>query len=283
MNNATTAISQPAATLPRAAADPAEVNNSASTADDLGIKFDVPRYVDTMIFTIEELSAKAEQWEAGAYASANEQLYQILSRCLQLWYDLRRSGSLSRALADALNRIARSRQIEFTKTNSTQQKIIRIVFGDKASPQRRSSYAKVLTAADQNGIQYPDLPQFIRNAGGVEAIRLLNKKELTASEKAHRAEAMLRQVTEMGVVKRSELKDFKDINSLGEYCVMIAKKNPEGIFAIKAVLTSDTSIRAAQAAYYGENRSYIEQPATKTPPIKIDALSDELIAAANVA
>lgn len=78
------------------------------------------------------------QWENGAYRTSNEELYNILDKCLVLFNEL----TAERALIKELNTLLEARGNKPTNGTSLATKVVRYVF-DGCSAERSYTYARV--------------------------------------------------------------------------------------------------------------------------------------------
>lgn len=119
-------------------------------------------------------------WENGAYKTSNEELYNILDKCLVLFKEL----TAERSLIKELNALLEARGAKLTNGTSLATKVVRYVF-DGCSAERSYTYARVLTVAAAEKDDKTSMRAFITSRNGVEAIRKAPKDgSLSAAQKA---------------------------------------------------------------------------------------------------
>ena len=74
---------------------------------------------------IEVLTAQHKAWNEGTYKASNEELYQLLSDCLDFYTVVSASITQRKALYTLLA----ARSIKFNKSSSLATRIVRAVFG----------------------------------------------------------------------------------------------------------------------------------------------------------
>jgi len=114
---------------------------------------------------IGELTAQHNAWNEGTYKASNEELYQLLSNCLDFYTVVSASVTQRKALYALLA----ARGIKFNKSSSLATRIVRAVFGDCGK--RAYAYARVITVAKDTKPENVSMNTFITNAGGIEQIR----------------------------------------------------------------------------------------------------------------
>ena len=135
----------------------------------------------------------------------------------------------------------------------------------------------VLRRALAEGIKPFDLPAFIRNAGGVEEVRLAKSPTvLTPKQRSDIAAAHV----DKGVlanVKAEALSKCLDLAKTGERLVLIATQQADGEVIINAVIKSDSVLTAALSSYYSDNKkTWKESEASAATQSKQDQLGDSI-------
>lgn len=119
-------------------------------------------------------------WENGVYKTSNDELYNLLDKCLVLFKEL--TGE--RSLIKELNELLEARGAKLTNGTSLATKIVRYVF-DGCSAERSYTYARVLTVANAEKDDKVSMRAFVTSRNGVEAIRKAPKDgSLSAAQKA---------------------------------------------------------------------------------------------------
>ena len=119
--------------------------------------------------TIVSLVADQEIWLNGVHRTANEQLYVILQRCYHLYSLMASDKAQNEKLKSAIERHNNERNLGIDTKSHTMTNIIKVVFG--ADRRRASSYSSALRVALAQKVEVQDLPEFLRDAGGVEEVR----------------------------------------------------------------------------------------------------------------
>lgn len=119
-------------------------------------------------------------WENGVYKTSNDELYNLLDKCLVLFKEL--TGE--RSLIKELNELLEARGAKLTNGTSLATKIVRYVF-DGCSAERSYTYARVLTVANAEKDEKVSMRAFVTSRNGVEAIRKAPKDgSLSAAQQA---------------------------------------------------------------------------------------------------
>ena len=140
-------------------------------------------------FTISEIEAKVEvltaqhkAWNEGTYKASNEELYQLLSDCLDFYTVVSASITQRKALYTLLA----ARSIKFNKSSSLATRIVRAVFGDCGK--RAYAYARVITVANDTKPENVSMNMFITSAGGIEQIRRKTNGQTPAEKREANAD-----------------------------------------------------------------------------------------------
>jgi len=140
--------------------------------------------INSVSNTIDLLVELRHGWEQGTYAASNAELYALLSKVLDLYIKVRSDVGLARAVTDLLN----IQKITYNNSTTLAVKIVRLVFvgteHDGKVENRAYAYARVLTVAADKGIEGADLPKFIIESNGIEAIRRNGTDGLSDAKKA---------------------------------------------------------------------------------------------------
>jgi hypothetical protein len=116
--------------------------------------------------TTQTLSKKFQDWELNSYNRTNDELYELLTECLQFHGELSGDPAKCKALNDHL----RTMQINFKETASLATRIVRAVFNSNFQ-KRAYAYARVITIAAHEKPHDQSLSEFITSRGGIEEIR----------------------------------------------------------------------------------------------------------------
>jgi hypothetical protein len=109
------------------------------------------------------------EWNTTLYRTANEKLYSLLGSCLKVMYVLSSNKKLKKELDAKLTSLT----IPYNAGTHLSTKIVRYVF--RISNKRANAYARVVQSAFEHKKSPDNLPSWITQEGGIEAIRLNTK------------------------------------------------------------------------------------------------------------
>lgn len=203
------------------------------------------QFTESTVQQLNALSAKRDAWEKGAFKKANDELYALLADTLDAYlkgeatitgtkvkaHGKEYASALRKELKDRLTEIG----VKVQKNSSTLTMLARYVF--KSDRVRAHGYARVLSAAIQDGIAPADLPNYISNAGGIEEIKRRMVLSDAAKEKRQQIESANNCVK--AEVEHAELNPIASVQiaAEGQYAVLLAKPNGEGFVDIIGVLS----------------------------------------------
>jgi hypothetical protein len=207
---------------------------------------------------IADLIADQEEWLNGVHRTANERLYQLLQRCYHLYTLMASNKEQNEHLKDAIEKHIAGRKLAISKGTHTLNKIIKVVFG--ADRRRASAYCLALRVALSEKVEVADVPQFLRDAGGVEEVRRgqtnggkpkTNKVEVA---KQHTANVYLATLDEPAIA--SQL----DCAAIGKQVVLLATQDVNGTLNINGVVQHDAVVNAALTVLYNnQHEAWAEQ------------------------
>ena len=206
--------------------------------------------------TIEQLAAERLAWQEGAFRTSNEQLYEILKNCYQLYLGMCGNKETSSLLRDSLVKYIAENNIIVKESAHTMTKIVRCVFGNDR--RRVSAYSIVLRAAFALDIKANDLPSYIRENGGVEEVRLAKSLNyVSPKQKAQTASTWLDKAN-LAVINSKTLADQLDAAKVGCQHVLIVTHQADGSLIANAIVSNQTVVTSALAAYYSANKLNVE-------------------------
>ena len=194
-------------------------------------------FANTLISQLDGLVSKRKQWETTDYKKANEGLYSLLASCLEVFKSkfVDADDSDKKTLRSDLTARLTAEGVRVQRNTTTLTMFVRFVFG--SDRKRSHSYTYVLKAAISHGIDAANLPSWILEQGGVEEI----KRKTIVSEKAlaKRAELSIAKAEVTANIEQANLTPLAQIPMTavtGEYAMLLAKPNPNGLVSIVGVL-----------------------------------------------
>ena len=202
---------------------------------------------------IYELIQDQKAWTNGAHRTANEALYLLLQRCFALYKLMCSDEDMNAKIDNALDMHFQSQGQTNRSFSSGISKIVTCVFG--ADRRRVSSYCIALRIADDEKISVELLPDFLRNAGGVEEVRRKQKANtdtpLNKPDKARKhLTAALYAIDDETVASR-----IADKTAIGKVAVLIATQGANGSLTINEIDQSDSVVNAALTALYNKHKT----------------------------
>jgi hypothetical protein len=199
------------------------------------------------------MEAKRIAWEDGAYRTSNQALYAVLADCLTFAGELSDSA-LAKARSAALEAFYKERGYRYKKETPLATRVVRAVFGG-IDRRRVSTYSLVLREAQKQKVFVQNLAQWIEDNGGIQEIRLSQSATfLSPKMKAQTAQAASDALPDLAVVKSEALAEMTDADFMGEDCVLLARQNTDGSYAVRAVLRSSGLVSAAYTALYAQQK-----------------------------
>ena len=194
-------------------------------------------FASVIVSDLDSLVIKRKQWEATDFKKANEGLYSLLASCLGVFSSKFVDADLDnrKTLRSEISAKLRADGIKVQANTTTLTMFVRHVFG--SDRKRSHSYTYVLKAAISHGLDAANLPSWILEQGGVEEI----KRKTIVSEKAlaKRAELSIAKAEVTANIEQANLTPLAQIPMTavtGEYAMLLAKPNPNGLVSIVGVL-----------------------------------------------
>jgi hypothetical protein len=222
--------------------------------------------------TIVSLVADQEIWLNGVHRTANEQLYVILQRCYHLY-------SLMASDKDQ-NEKLKERNLGIDTKSHTMTNIIKVVFG--ADRRRASSYSSALRVALAEKVKVQDLPQFLRDAGGVEEVR--RRQTNGGAPKVDKVKAAVRQIANvnLAVIDTDAISSKLDCGAIGKQVILVATQDINGTLIINSVVQTEGVTNAVLTAIYNaEHKEWSKQKEEEQPASEADELDALINAAVN--
>ena len=229
--------------------------------------------------SIEQLVLEREVWQENAFRTSNEQLYGLLQRCYGLYKAMCEDSPEAKALREGLRSYINLKGHVFSKPTHTLTRIVKCVFG--SDRRRISAYSIVLRSALAQGVGIMDVAQFIRDAGGVEEMRLAKAPNaMSAKQKAQVTSSVLA-YKNMGVFSSAALSgSFNDVAKAGTQTVLIGVWQADGSVVVQAVVESATALNAALASHHSQVRDAAKQQAAQAQEVSKADSKDAAIQAA---
>lgn len=224
------------------------------------------------------LVADQEIWLNGVHRTANEQLYVLLQRCYHLYSLMASDKEQNTSLKAAIERHNEERNLGIDMNSHTMTNIIKVVFG--ADRRRASSYSTALRVALAEKVTVESLPQFFRDAGGIEEVR--RKQTNGGAPKVDKVEvATLRTANvTLAVLADGNIASVLDCGAIGKQVVLLASQDVNGALNINAVVQTDGVTKAVLTAIYNANHKEWEKAADVGQSVSEEEELDALIEAA---
>jgi hypothetical protein len=211
---------------------------------------------------LEQLVVDREAWEGNAFRTSNEQLYVLLQKCYQFYKLMGAATTEAEALRKGLNDYINLKGYKFAKTTHTLAKVVKCVFG--VDRRRVSAYSIALVFALSKNIQVLDIPAFIRDAGGVEELRLNKASTAMSAKQKAMAAAGAVSANALGVASGVKLGGLLDGGKIGTQVVLIGTWQADGSVVVGAIVESESVLNAALASHYSAIKTAVKAAAVET-------------------
>jgi hypothetical protein len=215
--------------------------------DEAAAKLSEEVIVPTMADYITVLHEKRKVWEEGSLRASHNELYGLLGNTLLIYEKMVPDTPAANQLRYEFDACIKEANLKFSGETHTVVKLARVVFNTDAK--QGSAYGQVLRIALNNGVTSKDLPDFIRNAGGIEALRTAAAKKDRASteEKASQVwQAVQGRV--LAKISSDGLSAVADHGHVGKPVVLVATQRASGIFEVHGIVKASGIVNAAYAA-----------------------------------
>lgn len=230
--------------------------------------------------TIVSLVADQEIWFNGVHRTANEQLYVILQRCYHLHSVMASDKAQNKNLKAAIERHNNERKLGIDTKSHTMTNIIKVVFG--ADRRRASSYSSALRVALAQKVKVQDLPQFLRDAGGVEEVR--RQQTNGGAAKVDKVKVATKRIADvnLAVIDADAISSKLDCGAIGKQVVLVATQDVNGTLIINSVVQTEGVAKAVLTAIYNaEHKEWSKQKEEVQPASEADELDALINAAVN--
>ncbi|WP_395664189.1 hypothetical protein [Aestuariivirga sp.] len=230
---------------------------------------------------LEAIAIAKDTWETTVYRTSNDQLYALLQRCYGLYTLMCKNTDTAKQLVEDVDKYLAKKEYKVAPSSHTLAKIVKAVFG--VDRRRVSAYSIALRAALAAKIAVADLPKFIRDNNGVEELRLA--KSPNAKSPKQKADAAKLSIGESVIakLKLDVLAGQYDEAKVGSQHVLIVTQGADGYFDLNALVSSDTALNAALAAFYTQNKAKVAAAAKDHTAENDDAAQAQRIKEAAVA
>jgi hypothetical protein len=147
-------------------------SRSTTTARQLKVTLNLTKRFDDLI-------QRCDAWDAGAYKTANDQLYDLLADTFVMFEYIANGDHDVRKL---FNNLLKERKVPYQDNTPIQTRVIRLVFG--INRKRAYTYANVLRLARASKKTASELADWIRDSGGVQEVSAAATGRVTTAAKA---------------------------------------------------------------------------------------------------
>jgi hypothetical protein len=191
-----------------------------------------------IVTELDSLVAKRKQWEATDYKKANEGLYSLLATCLDVFNSkfVIASDEDKKTLRSELKARLTADRVRVQRNTTTLTMFVRFVFG--SDRKRAHGYTYVLKAAISQDVTAADLPGWIAEQGGIEEVKrrmIVSEEALQRQADLAAAQAQVKAGIEQAAV--NPLAKLPMSGVTGEYALLLAKPEPDGMLSIVGVLS----------------------------------------------
>jgi hypothetical protein len=228
---------------------------------------------------IEQLATERVEWEQGALRTSNEQLYALLAKCYELYFEMCGSTNAAKSVRTELDDYISKKKYRILSNTHTMTKIVKCVFGD-VDRRRISTYSLVLRESLRLNKLVNEVADFISSSGGVEEVR--RGKSPTAKTPKQKAELGKQAVSEsqLAIVSSDKIAETLDMANVGKDMVAIVTQQADGSLIVRKLISSQTVLNAALSSAYSSNKAELQETAKNKEAANDDQAKDALIKAA---
>jgi len=230
---------------------------------------------------IQQLADNATDWHDTVYATSNEMLYGILKNCYAYYEAMCVNDGLAKQLRGELEQFCEKRLGKFSKDDHTLTAIVKCVFSYNANNRKRlSSYSIALRAAAEAKQTSSNIVQFIKDAGGVEELRLgQSKSGMTTDDKAENAKKAV-MAQSLATIDSEAVAQQLDAAASGKLVVLVAEQLASGQLSVKALVDKEAVVKGVLASYYAIHRKDIDAQRSDQAVVDKTKAEDEAVQAA---
>ena len=216
----------------------------------------------TAVVLLEELIEEKNAWFNNSYLTSNELLYSLLAKCYGLYFQFKDASDNGKKLREGFDGYVKDKGYVFSSGSHTLTKIVKCVFG--SDRRRVSAYSIVLRTALAKQLQVADIPNFIRESGGVEEVRLMKSPNaMTAKQKAEVGAVTLTNKTIINVTAPA-FKEALDAGNIGKPVVLIGTWNADGSISVHSFSNSAGAVNAALVVQFAQAKLKTEAQKVET-------------------
>jgi hypothetical protein len=209
---------------------------------------------------LDDLVVQRKQWESTDYQKANEGLYSLLARCLEVFNSRFLKGSEDDRKTLRRDLVARLKTdgIKVQSNSTTLTVFVRFVFG--SDRKRAHGYTYVLKAAISHGIDSPQLPAWLIEQGGIEEVkRRMVADEDAIARKLALEEAKVKVISDLEAASKNPIAKVAIPGISGEFGLLLVRPSPDGVSDVVAALSPlDDVLRNAMLARLSKQRLAID-------------------------
>ncbi|TRZ91069.1 MAG: hypothetical protein D4R84_14965 [Rhodocyclaceae bacterium] len=192
--------------------------------------------IASIITTADELAEQHVTYTEQFVARANDELYKLLGGMMALCLEVEASKQCDQIIAQMRKTLRSQYQIKTQKTSLASSIVVRYVI--RSSRKTAHVYGRVIRTAIEAGITAEQLPDYIREKGGIDAIR---QKGVDAEASAQATEGKARAIVSLADAFNNKdnvalgTVNFEDgrsgislINDLSEFQYLICKRGHDG-------------------------------------------------------
>ena len=198
-----------------------------------------------------------EYWSANEELRSNMKLYEILSRCYEVYDEYMSAKDKRQWKADFYDAISSINE-DFKKyevENKLTLTIVRVVFGDSDMCRKRvSTYAKVLRVAGDNAsekrVKASELSAWIAQRGGVQEV---SKSEAACMrETTDKVAHVQKRLQTLGTVEKID--SVNSVDLVGNYMLLLVSVDDNAL-TVKHVFKDTEYVNSAMRKLYSEYKS----------------------------
>jgi len=225
-----------------------------------------------------ELIAEKDVWFTNAYRTSNEQLYALLAKCYDFYFQMKSADENGKKLRDGFDNYIKAKNYSFSAGSHTLVKIVKCVFG--ADRRRVSAYGIVLRSALQKNLTPDQVAEFIRENGGIEEVRLMKAPNaMSAKQKAVAGADTLPNKTIVNV-SATVFKEKLDAGNIGKPVVLIGTWNADGTISVHSFTNSGGAVNAALISHYAQSKTQADTVKADTQAANDSAIEKDAVALA---